>query len=243
MTQHRYFFIHMQKTGGTALRYQLMNHFGEAAVYPTRRIDGTDRVQLVLSIEYLLERLAARGDQIRVITGHFPLCTTELVDGSCTTITLLRDPVERTLSYLRHHRENEPSDRHKTLEQIYDNPFRFNGFVHNHMTKMLSLSTAEMSNGMLTEVKFTRDRLERAKQALAGIDAFGFQERLEDFCRELRVRFGWNFGESEIHNPTAPAEVAGDLRSRIAEDNAADIELYEFAKQLLVNRKLVSAQP
>jgi hypothetical protein len=232
---HRYFFLHMQKTAGMALRQLLINHFGEAAVYPTRGVDGTDPVELVLSIDHLRERLAARGDQVRVITGHFPLCTTELIDGQFTTLTLLREPVERTLSYLRHHRENERADRHKSLEEIYDDPFRFHGLAHNHMTKMLSLTPAEMTDGMLTRVGFDRDRLERAKEALAGIDAMGLKERFEDFCDNLAARFGWRLGEPEIVNTSAPVEVSQSFRARITEDNALDIELYEFASQLLAS--------
>jgi hypothetical protein len=233
---HRFFFVHMQKTAGTALRLRLINHFGQAAVYPTAHVDGTDRVKLVLSIDYLRERLAARGEQIRVVTGHFPLCTSQLIHGPVTTLTLLREPIERTLSYLRHHRENEPADRDKALEEIYDDPFRFHGFAHNHMTKMLSLTAGEMTDGMLTRVDFTRDRLERAKEALAGVEAVGLQERFEDFCDELAARFGWRLGQPETVNSSAPAEVPDSLRDRIAEDNAFDIELYEFARQLSDDR-------
>jgi hypothetical protein len=231
--RHRYFFVHIQKTGGMALRQRLINHFGEAGVYPTWGMDGRNPVELVLSIDRLRERLATRGDQIRVITGHFPLCTTELIGGRFTTLTLLREPVERTISYLRHHRENEPRDRDKSLEEIYDDPFRFHGLAHNHMTKMLSLTPEEMTAGMLTQVAFDRDRLQRAKEALAGIHAVGLQERFEDFCDELSARFGWSLGEPEIVNTSAPVEVAGSFRARIAKDNALDIELYEFAKRLL----------
>jgi hypothetical protein len=239
MTPHRYFFVHMQKTAGMALRHRLINHFGEAAVYPTRGVDGRDPVKLVLSIDYLRERLAARGDEVRVITGHFPLCTTELIGGRVTTLTLLREPVERTLSYLRHHRENEEADRHKSLEQIYDDPFRFHGFAHNHMTKMLSLTPEEMiDEGMLTKLEFTRDRLERAKEALAGIDAFGLQECLEGFCEQLSARFAWRLGEPQIVNTSVPVDVPESFRARLAEDNAFDIELYEYAKELLATRDI-----
>jgi hypothetical protein len=236
MTPPRFFFVHMQKTAGMALRQRLINHFGEAAVYPTRGADGRNPFVLVLSIEHLRERLAARGEEIQVITGHFPLCTTELLGGRFTTLTLLREPVERTLSYLRHHRENEEADRDKSLEEIYADPFRFNGLAHNHMTKMLSLTPAEMTDGMLTHVQFDRDHLERAKEALTGIDAFGLQERFEDFCDELSIRFGWRLGEPEVVNTSAPVEVSEDFRARIAADNVSDIELYEFAKELLADR-------
>ncbi|MEK6250796.1 MAG: hypothetical protein AABM43_02425 [Actinomycetota bacterium] len=238
MTPHRYLFVHMQKTAGMALRHRLINHFGEAAVYPIRGVDGRDPVKLVLSTDYLRERLAARGDEVQVITGHFPLCTTELIGGRVTTLTLLREPVERTLSYLRHHRENEEADRHKSLEQIYDDPFRFHGFAHNHMTKMLSLTPAEMTDGMLTRVEFTRDRLERAKEALAGIDAFGLQERFEGFCEQLSARFAWRLGEPQIVNTSVPVDVPGSFRAQIAGDNAFDIELYEFAEELLATRDI-----
>jgi hypothetical protein len=222
---HRYFFVHIMKTGGAALRRGLMNHFGDAAVYPTKGLDGTDPAMLYLSIDYLRERLAARGDQIRVITGHFPLRTAELIDGRLTTLTLLREPVERSLSYVRQRR----FARRKPLEEIYDDlP---GGLAHNHMTKMLSLAPEEM----FTRMALSRDHLERAKEALAGVDAVGLQEGYEDFCKELAARFGWRLGEPDVVHATARVDVPESLRARIAEDNALDIELYEFAKVLIAS--------
>jgi hypothetical protein len=229
----RYFFVHMQKTAGIALRRRLAHHFGHAAVYPTHGVDGNDPVKPYLSIEHLCERMAARGDEIRVITGHFPLCTTELLDGRFKTLTLLREPVERTLSWLRYRRKRASQVRGKPLEEIYERPLEFNGFLHNHMTKMLSLRPEELTMGMLTHVEFTREHLERAKEALVGIDAVGFQEHFEDFCDELATRFGWRLAEPKTVNTTDPVEVPEGLRDRIAEDNALDVELYEFAKGLL----------
>ena len=232
----RVFFAHMQKTAGTALRQGLINHFGKRTVYPTQGVDGTNPTQLVTSTDYLRERLAARGDEIEAITGHFPLCTTELLDGRYTTVTLLREPVERTLSYLRHHRKEEHADRDKSLEEIYEDPFRFKSFVHNHMTKMLSLTPAEMTDGMLTPLELDERHLERAKDALGGIDAAGLQERFDEFFTSLVDRFGWRLGEPETLNTTDPVEVPQSFRERIAEDNALDVELYEFAKKLLASR-------
>ncbi len=226
----------MQKTAGIALRRGLINHFGERAVYPTQGVDGTDPTQLVTSTDYLRERLAARGDEIEAITGHFPLCTVDLLEDRYTTLTLLREPVERTLSYLRHHRKEEPADRHKSLQEIYEDPFRFNSFVHNHMTKMLSLTPAEMTDGMLTPVELDRGHLERAKEALAGVDAVGLQERFDDFFDWLVARFGWRLGEPETLNTTDPVDVPQSFRDRIAEENALDVELYEFAKELVASR-------
>ena len=234
---HRFLFVHMQRTAGTAFRRRLINHFGDAAVYPTAGMDDANFVGLALSVDHLRKRLAARGDQIRVVTGHFPLCTTDLIDGRFTTLTLLRDPVERTLSYLRHHRQTTRPDRNRTLEEIYDIPFRFHGLAHNHMTKMLSLTPAEVVHDMpmLTPVEFTDDHLERAKAALSGMDAVGLQESFEDFCEEVAARFGWHLGEPETANTSVPVDVPERFRARIAEDNALDLELYEFARVLLAS--------
>jgi hypothetical protein len=224
----RYFFVHIMKTAGSALRRRLMNHFDDAAVYPAKGLDGTDPVKLVSSVDCLRERLGARGDQIRVIVGHFPLRTIDEIDGRYTTLTLLREPVERMLSQLRHRQESE--HRSEPLDEAYDN---FQGLANNNMTKMLSLTPEEMSASIFTRLDLNRDHLERAKEALAGIDAVGLQERFEDFCDLLAARFGWRLGEPEVVNTTAPVEVPESLRTRIAEDNALDVELYEFAKQLV----------
>ncbi len=100
----RFFVVHMQKTAGTTLRDRLRNHFPEAAIYPNRT-DGPDKGHAVISVRHLLERWQARGSDIRLLTGHFPLSTIELLDGPFVTLTVLRPPVERTLSYLRHQRK------------------------------------------------------------------------------------------------------------------------------------------
>ena len=51
---------------------------------------------------------------------------------------------------------------------------------------MLSLRTEEMTEGMLTLVDLGRDHLDRAKEALADMDEFGFQENFEGLAhREL----------------------------------------------------------
>jgi hypothetical protein len=239
MTAHpqRFFFAHVQKTAGTTLNKRMQRHFGRSAVYPDRNIDG-EIVASVISVEHLLARWRTRSDEIRVVTGHFPLCTTELLGGEFTTLTLLREPVERTLSYLRHHRRMTEEDRDKPLEEIYTDPFRFHGLVHNHMVKMFSLTPSEMTDGVLTQVDFPRNRLEHAKEHLATVDVVGVQERFDEFCEELTERFDWRLGDPVHTNRTDATEASEVFRSRIAKDNAMDAELYDFAKQLCEQRRV-----
>ena len=230
----RYFFCHLQKTAGTTLFLWLREYFPDEAVYPND--DDGPKIPSVISIDHLLERWRRRGDQIRVVTGHFPLCTTELLGGGFRTFTILRDPVPRTLSYLRHHRATNPEGDRRDFEAIYDDPLRFHGLIHNHMVKMFSLTPEEMTDGALTRVEFTRDHLERAKANLEAIDVVGLQEDYAGFWRDLNTTFGWELGEPGFANRSEPADMPPSLVERIIEDNALDIELYRFAQDLVARR-------
>jgi hypothetical protein len=233
----RFFFVHVQKTAGTALFKRLKRHFGDRAVYPDAS-DG-DVVADVpqLSVDVLQARWRVRRDEIRVVTGHFPLCTTELLGERFTTLTVLREPVERTLSYLRHHRMLTPADREKPLEVVYEDEFRYQTLIHNHMVKMFSLTPREMTDGALTPVRFTPAHLDRAKQQLTTVNLIGLQEDFEEFCDDLQQRLGWNLGGPLQANRTEPAEVSISFRDRIAEDNSMDVELYEHARGLYKDRQ------
>lgn len=235
-SQQRFFHLHVQKTAGTSLRRRVQHHFGARAVYPDAS-DGIEDIESVLSIPHLQERFRARGDEIRFVSGHFPLCTTEFLDGDFATLTVLRDPVERTLSYLRHQSE-EPEGRGASLEDTYEDRWHFDTAIHNFMVKVLSLTPEEAADAsVMAQVEFTPERLERAKEALASMAAFGLQERFEEFCGELARRFGWDLGPPRRANPTGRAKVSDGFRARIADDNAMDVELFEFATRLYEERR------
>ena len=91
-------------------------------------------------------------------------------------------------------------------------------------------------DGVLTPVPYTRERLELAKEGLAGLDLFGLQDRFEDFCDELAERYGLDVGEAVRSNTTGRSSVPDGFADRIAEDNALDMELYEYGCALYRER-------
>jgi hypothetical protein len=93
-------------------------------------------------------------------------------------------------------------------------------------------------DGVLGDVDDTPARLERAKQALVGLDLFGLQPRFEELCAELSRRYGVELGEPMRSNATDPMPAAAALGERIARDNALDMELYDFASSLCDERPL-----
>ena len=154
-SQRRFLFVHLQKTGGTALFQRLREHFGPRGVYPTPDEQGD--VRAVTDLDFLVDRLRVHGDDVRVVTGHFPLCTTELLGGGFTTFTVLRDPVERTLSLLRRRQHAEERFHGRDLEDIYaDDSLR--DIIRNHMVKMLSLTVDEVASGPLVMPRRVRSR-------------------------------------------------------------------------------------
>lgn len=232
----RWFFVHLQKTGGTALFQRLRDHFGREGVYPLPEDQGTPAA--VLDVDLLRERVAAGAESLRVVTGHFPLCTTEVLGLPFTTFTVLRDPVERTLSFLRHQRKVEPALADVPLEVIYDDPERQEGLIRNHMVKMLSLTVEEMTHGALTPVAVGDEHLARAERNLVErIDVFGLQEHFDALCADLEARYGWDLGPPRFANRTFErTDVDDAFRRRIAEDNAADVELYATARRVWAER-------
>lgn len=238
----RYLFVHLQKTAGTALLRRLRHHFGPDAVYPLPSEQGTPAT--VLDVAQLQRRDAEQSVQFQVITGHFPLCTVDLLDGPFATFTVLRDPVERVLSFLRHQREVEPRFADSTLEQIYADPVSQGGLLTNHMVKMLSLTAEEMIEGALTPVSVDDSRVDRAAQNLAdGIDVMGLQERFDLFCIDLETAFGWDLGPPLFMNRTQPVDAPDRLRDRIATDNVHDMGLYGFAVRLWLDRHAGEPDP
>ncbi len=235
----RFFFAHVQKAAGTSLFVQLQREFDRPQIYP----DPSDEVPgpaPILFVSHLRERYRARRDEIRVVTGHFPLRTGELLGDDFATMTVVREPVERTLSFLRHHRRKTPSDAHRPLEELYDDPIRFHGMIENNMVKMFSLSPEEMTagDGLMTHVRdFGPDRLARAKEGLASVDVMGLDVHFDDFVAELDTRFGWDLGVPMHANRTEPDDVPESFRRRIAADNADDIELFDFAREIHAARR------
>lgn len=235
-TPRRFFFVHMLKTGGTAMFLRLRAQYGDAGVYP----NDSDGDMLTVAPQFVTKQLLARwperGDDIRVIIGHLPLCTTELLGVPFTTLTMLREPVARTLSFLQFHRQLFPADADIPLEELYDDPTRFSQLIHNHMTKMLSLTPAEMTADMLTPVEFTPERLALAKANLAAMDAVGIQDQLEDFCDAIDAAYGWQVALHVTHKGAGTPKVSRSFRRRIARDNADDVELYDYAVDLVKRR-------
>ena len=140
--ERRFFFVKVMKTAGGTLLQQILANFEREQVYPYERYDP-DMETANYNIEYLTRLSAERRDAISVFTGHFPFVAVEMLGMELTTITILRDPVERTLSYLRHCKRHHEQHRELALEEIYEDPFFYPCFIENHQAKQFAFTVED----------------------------------------------------------------------------------------------------
>jgi hypothetical protein len=237
------------KTGGMAVATNASKNFTVDEVYPHPDLDiadlGSDNVRLrAVRIDYLRSLPEERRETIRLYAGHLPFVTCELLGDGFRMMTLLRDPIDRTVSLLRQVQRFEASatgsDRAGAiaLEEVYELPHVYEPLVHNHQTKMFSMTVADHPTGYLQTIDVDAARLADAKRNLEAVDVVGLTEHHADFVDDLTERFGWHLKREARANaaPDEAPEVGESFRRRIAADNAIDIEFYEFARHLVASR-------
>jgi hypothetical protein len=260
----RFFFVHVMKTGGTSFVFQMTVNFAPAEVYPNEALDRrapTD-VEPYASVDALERLTPQRRAEIRVYTGHLPFAARELMGLDVVTLTLLRDPVERTISVLKHFKRLYARYRDLPLDAIYDDDIVFPHFVQDFQTRVFALEAADRSRAFAgsadyssvraalegsgahgdLELPITIDatRLARARHNLDAVDVVGVNEAFPAFVAELRQRFGWWADGAEYDaraNVSSEPWVASEaLRARIARGSTNDYELYEHARELIAAR-------
>jgi hypothetical protein len=228
----RFFFLHVMKTGGATFRQHVVANFGPGEVYPDPAFE-TNMFIANTRIEYLRDLAAERKAKIRAYTGHFPFLCVDMLGIPLVTLTLLRDPVARTISYLRHCKRYHENQHDLSLDEIYDDPFVNTLFIRNHQAKLFCLEASDEPLTYMHVVDVDDARLATAKANLATVDVIGFTEEYDAFIDAMRDRFAWRFGAvAPWHVSDEPWPASEELKRRIADDNAADIEFYEFARGL-----------
>jgi hypothetical protein len=126
------------KSGGTTVRGLVRSNVPSHRCWP----DNAER--FVDSGAYVdvrrLQNFDHDHEQTLAYCGHYPLAARELLKVRALTMTVLRDPVERTLSWLRQAQRRSPEHDGQSLEEIYEDPWFTPRFLGNHQTKVLSMS-------------------------------------------------------------------------------------------------------
>jgi hypothetical protein len=249
----RVFFLHVMKTGGSNLNWHVRSALGPGEAFPDRDldmriIDGKLDPTHNLSVAYMLALPPERRRAIRLYTGHYPHAAIEQLGEDVATLAILREPVARTISMLR--ALGRPGmwapDRTKLypmaswpLERLYEDATVYEPLVHEHQTKVFSMTPADGCDTFRDVITVDEGRLELAKENLRALDVLGVTERYDDLLTDVGSRFGWrvpagsrvNVGRTDDDRVASPS-----LLRRIAEDNPFDVELHRYATELVASR-------
>lgn len=233
---HRYFFVHIMKTAGATVGEHIRSNFRPEEVYPSSPLES-DLFRAYMNIPDLLDLPAERRAQARVVLGHFPYSVVEEMGMDFVTMTVLREPVARTISYLKHATRQHPRHRGMSLEQVYEDPFYNPAFILNHQAKIFSLGTQDKFWTYMEGIVVDEQRLEVAKANLAKVDVIGLTEHYGSFLQTMEEDFGWDIRDVEDQNVSRKEhDVSQSFVDRIVEDNRMDIEFYDYAAKLWKER-------
>jgi len=235
MTHPTYFFLHVMKTGGTTFVQHINANFG-----PSERYPSVERGLARQRAYYLIDELRALSDQdrqrIRVYAGHFPYASSEIV-GADITMAILRDPVERTVSYLRDCKRHQARLADLRLEEIYEDDWVHPLYIRNYQAKLFAMTLDDKLESHLDVLEVDDARLRVATDNLERLDLLGLNEHYADFLAAVSARYGWAIQQApNMRVSTEGWDVSSSFRRRIASDNAADVTFYERARELHAER-------
>ena len=222
----RYALLHIPKTAGTSLRMAIETALGADHVFPNS-VYLRKRGGKYLSGRELRDALAGASPRVRLLQGHLALKEARTLVPEAGLITVLREPVARVESLLKHIRT-----RHG-VAQSYGDMLAAGGAAgigaRNHQTRLLSMLDARAP---------IAEHFDCATEQLNSFVAVGITERYEDTLKSCGQLFGIDLGEPSHLNV---ADVRDDPsvtvhRQKIESMNEFDQKLYDVANGMLSKR-------
>ncbi len=215
-------FLHIPKTAGTALRSLFARELGE------------DRVTKGLPAMPLEEALIRYAD-FDAICGHFHAQQGCPLPAGRLSITVLRDPVDRFLSYFYFRK----FDAQESLIDQRVRSLDVEGFIDqltNDDADELNMQTTllyPLGTDAQTLPRWP-ERVRAAQRALDRIDYVGIHDEIDDFVCMLCARMGWSSDTAlERINVTsqraAPEHLSAAARKRLDHFLQHDRAVYEHA--------------
>jgi hypothetical protein len=227
-------FVHIPKTAGTTLNGIIDWHYRKKDIY-TFGIDG--------SIDDFKNLSESRRSRIRLLRGHVGFGIHEYLPGPSSYFTILREPIDRVISYYWYVRRTPESfwynlitSNNMSLQDLVES--KQDTMLHNGQTRFLCgmKSAHEMGFSQCAERE-----LEIAKKNLRdNFAVVGLAERFDETLILLKRAFGWRmllYIPLNVSVERSPCEeLPKATRDTIVEANLLDIQLYQYAAILFEER-------
>lgn len=229
-------FLHIPKAAGTTLHSIIHDVYPAENVYDIPLIDIEDFKKEFKNYP------DCKKQNIKLLKGHMYYGLHELMPGPCTYITMLRDPVERVVSYYYYVRGLPGHHAHKAAIRM-----ELGEFIINNSTIEVNNDQTRRISGMDQVYPETGEMLSLAKSNLREkFSVVGITERFDESLILLQETLGWKIKTYSRLNQTGSRPEVKNISSgtlKIIEDfNRMDIELYRYACGLFEER-IAAFQP
>jgi hypothetical protein len=245
---------HLQKTAGTSLRRFVRANLppAEVEIAPDLQRYRYQPDELLRWYGEWYEALDAdRRERLCCLMSHSAGYLLPALDRPPDTVVLVREPVDRVLSFYGYKRANyyrrrapdapfpELADLYATSEsertgrpQNLESWHQFSNWQSRSLLSVFhDVSGLPFSSGPTPDAELWRGRL---RELLDRVYLVGVQDRFEAFVEQLSERFGWQplVAHSKVNAERTPlAETPASLRETVLAHNWLDAELYELARQ------------
>jgi len=248
------YFLHIPKTAGTTLYFTIDSYFDLDLIFPYRFWN-----KYLKDAPKLKKKILNNNSKLRLFRGHFGYGLTRMLPKNPIFVTVLRDPVQRTISDYKHRiRGNELKYSKKLpLAEFFKDDEQSKTF-ENTQTYHIGLNpdilsiTKSLKPREIRKFRFREDLpywadeyskkeiLKNAKKRLSSFEFVGIAERLEESMFLLYYTFGWRpLSRPWMLNPTKKStseEIPPETMEIIQNKNTLDTELYQYAQELFENR-------
>lgn len=244
-------FLHIPKTAGLSMISLLEQQFKREEILELHSVPGQGRTEKSVVLEGLGMRSQELKQRIRLIRGHlsfgpYDTLIWRYIVQTPVVITLLRDPVERTISAYMHMRRNVVNnpgfqEKYPTILDWVKDPENAHRVV-NRLTRQIV--GAYFRGRRLSEGKgglSDQALLSIAKQRLEQFPFVGLTERFQESMNLLHHTFGWDLPAEVPQINVSPTRISRfDFSSEeieaIRERTNLDEDLYKAAEELFDRR-------
>jgi len=244
------YFLHIPKTAGTTLTTFLDDHFNYNKIFKEMVWSG-------------LLKTKTDFRNYNLIRGHFGYGLYRNLSKKPLSITMLRDPIERTISFYHHINVDPISNnwvpkefllKHESLFHLLNDNEKKNIFTNNQTRHIaLDLDVIKLAKSKKSEFLYESSYefvnpnmpqnklLEIAKYNLKDFIFFGLQEKFAESLQMLCYVFGWkpikNISKYMVlSNRPKKKDLSNEVIKKIEEINSLDLDLYNYAKIMFENR-------
>jgi len=221
----RLVFLHLPRTGGTALAKDVL--FPNFPRSSWCHVNYGRDLEPVDGADDPLRWTESRRGRVRLLAGHMPVDFARHFPGQSEYVTLLRDPIARTISDYYHCRENPTNPAHEAARKhsLIEFVERGRGLTHNCYAHWLS-------NAVYGTVYETDDEmLEAARKNLRTFTFVGITELFDASVRRICERYDLTPHQlsRRNRNDATPrgSDVSAAARRVIRRYNELDQVLYE----------------